>query len=432
MKFRTLMIGALLSCALTHLALADEVPITGSAQIDLSGLRGPKGDPGAPGESITGPAGPQGAAGPAGPVGPTGASGPAGPAGPAGASVSCFGATCSVLSGGQTFSWPASTGSTTPPTPVNCVVSLWAQGSLVPSTCPTSGVQTRTDTRTILTQPANGGAACPALTQTVNVPCTPTTPPTAGAWPDATNTGTPVGTVLRNCSSALTAGTTYDGCIFGSLSIKASNVTIKNSAINGAVVIEGPSGVVIQDTTINCNCMSQGANDTPTGVMGSNFTLLRVNLYNAGHGVAPSNNVTILDSYIHGLGGNTDAHKDAIYVGDGSNVVVRHNNIECNDGPRAGCTSAIGLLSDFGTITNWTIDNNLLNTIGSYCFYGGGGPQKPFRPNHIVFTNNHFGKKDYPKCGFYGPVTYFDVNAPGNVWSGNVWDDTGAAVPPVN
>jgi hypothetical protein len=26
-------------------------------------------------------------------------------------------------------------------------------------------------------------------------------------------------------------------------------------------------------------------------------------------------------------------------------------------------------------------------------------------------------------------VTYFDSTAPGNVWSGNVWDDTGAPVP---
>jgi hypothetical protein len=26
-------------------------------------------------------------------------------------------------------------------------------------------------------------------------------------------------------------------------------------------------------------------------------------------------------------------------------------------------------------------------------------------------------------------VTYFDSNAPGMVWSGNVWDDTGVPVP---
>jgi hypothetical protein len=255
------------------------------------------------------------------------------------------------------------------------------------------------------------------------------------AWPDATNTGVPAGTVLHSCPTTITASGTYDACLFaGDVSIRASNVTIKNSQINGSVDAQSglagqQSGLVIMDSTINCNCMSVGPTDTPTAIQESNYTLLRVNLYNSGHGAAVKNNVTIQDSYIHGLGGNTDAHKDGIFVGDGTNVVIRHNSIECNDGPVAGCTSAIGLLSDFGVISNFTIDHNLLNTNGSYCFYGGGGPQKPYAPNHITFTNNHFGRKDNLQCGFFGPVTYFDINAPGNVWSGNVWDDTGAAVP---
>lgn len=254
------------------------------------------------------------------------------------------------------------------------------------------------------------------------------------AWPDASNTGVPPGTVLHSCSTTITASGTYDSCLFsGNVSIRANNVTIKNSQINGSVNAGSggsgeQTGLVIQDSTINCGCPSLGPNDTPTAIMESNFTLLRVNLYNSGHGAAVKSNVTIQDSYIHGLGGNTTAHKDGIFSGDGTNVVIRHNNIECNDGSNAGCTSAIGLLSDFGVISYYTIDNNLLNTNGSYCFYGGGGPQKPYAPNHITFTNNHFGRKVYPKCGFYGPVTYFDVKATGNVWSGNVWDDTGAAV----
>lgn len=70
-----------------------------------------------------------------------------------------------------------------PPVPVDCVVGPWTPGALVPATCPVSGAQTRTDTRSVLTQPANGGAACPSLTQTVSVTCTPpvvTPPPTAG------------------------------------------------------------------------------------------------------------------------------------------------------------------------------------------------------------------------------------------------------------
>lgn len=55
-----------------------------------------------------------------------------------------------------------------PPTPVNCAVSnwgVWTAGAW--STC-SNRQQSRTETRTrtVTTQPANGGAACPALTET--------------------------------------------------------------------------------------------------------------------------------------------------------------------------------------------------------------------------------------------------------------------------
>lgn len=53
------------------------------------------------------------------------------------------------------------------PTPINCVVSAWSPWSDPSwSTC-SGGHQTRTlvRTRTIVTQPANGGTACPVLTE---------------------------------------------------------------------------------------------------------------------------------------------------------------------------------------------------------------------------------------------------------------------------
>jgi hypothetical protein len=243
----------------------------------------------------------------------------------------------------------------------------------------------------------------------------------------------PAGTSLHSCPTTITTSGTYDACIFsGDVAVKASNVKITRSEINGQVDAGSgrsgeQTGLTISDSTINCGCLADDTH-TPSGISESNYTLLRVNLYNAGHGAAVSSNVTIQDSYIHDLGANTEAHKDGIYSGDGSHVVIRHNNIECNDGSKGGCTSAIGLLTDFSAITYYTIDNNLLNTNGSYCFYGSGGPQKPYSSNHVTVTNNHFGRKNSPKCGYYGPVTYFDSNATGNSWSGNVWDDTGELV----
>lgn len=265
-------------------------------------------------------------------------------------------------------------------------------------------------------------------------------PPTSSGWPDAGNTGyEPTGVTLHNCATTITTTGTYDSCLFnGDVSVRANNVKITRSLIKGSVntgsiepgkpIVQ--TGLVISDTTIDCGCRSVGPNDTPSAIIESNYTLLRVNLYNSGHGAAIQSNVTIQDSYIHGLGGNTEAHKDGIFSGGGTNVVIRHNNIECNDGSLAGCTAAIGLLSDFEPNTYHTIDNNLLNTNGASCFYAWGGPQKPYKSSYITFTNNHFGRKINGKCGSEGPVAYWDATQPGMVWSGNVWDDTGETVPP--
>jgi hypothetical protein len=259
--------------------------------------------------------------------------------------------------------------------------------------------------------------------------------PPASDFPNAANTGVPPGTTLRSCPTTITASGTYDACRFnGDVLIRANDVRITRSLINGQVDAGSgrpgqQAGLVISDSTIDCGCLSRNSSDTQPAIDESNFTLIRVDVFNAGHGVAVKDNVVVQDSYIHGLGGNTDAHKNGIYAGDGSNVKLIHNTIEC-DAPN-GCTSAIGILTDFSDIHDWVIDNNLLNTVsGSYCLYGSGGPQKQYSSYNVRVTDNHFGRKYQAKCGAYGPVTYFDMSKPGMVWSGNIWDDTRRAVLP--
>ena len=68
----------------------------------------------------------------------------------------------------------------------------------------------------------------------------------------------------------------------------------------------------------------------------------------------------------------------------------------------------------------------------AYCAYGGATPDKPYSgdPTNATnqkFTNNVFQRGANGKCGTYGPVTSFNKNGAGNVWSSNVWDN-GAAV----
>ncbi len=321
------------------------------------------------------------------------------------------------------------------------VVSISASGFFTASE-PESGTLA-TNAKVIDDTSASGGKAVQftAAPVTPPPPPPPTTPgarscPPYPAFPDGNCTGVPPGVTLHTCSGNITASGTYDSCQFnGDITVRASNVIITRSLIKGSVeAFSGfagqQSGLVISDSTIDCGCQSNGSNGTPSAIQESNYTLTRVNLFNSGHGAAVKSNVVIEDSWIHGLGGNTEDHKDGIFSGDGNGVTVRHNTIECNDGPVAGCTSAIGLLTDFADIYNYNIVNNLLNTNGSYCFYGSGGPQKHFVSHDITFSGNHFGRKYYNNCGFYGPVTYFDTSQPHMKWENNVWDDTGAVVQP--
>lgn len=106
-----------------------------------------------------------------------------------------------------------------PPAPVDCVVSewgAWVQGT--PSAC-VAGSQTRVDnrTRTIVTQPANGGAACPSLSESVTqtLTCTVTPPPPTGiAAPVVTSTTTanavnPANSDVKLSWNALAGATSY-------------------------------------------------------------------------------------------------------------------------------------------------------------------------------------------------------------------------------
>lgn len=83
-------------------------------------------------------------------------------------------ATCSVNVGNlgaHNADQPAIVGRTLSATPVNCTVSAWSAWTAGAwSTC-SGGQQSRTETRTrtVTTQPTNGGTACPVLTETRTV-----------------------------------------------------------------------------------------------------------------------------------------------------------------------------------------------------------------------------------------------------------------------
>jgi hypothetical protein len=125
-------------------------------------------------------------------------------------------------------------------------------------------------------------------------------------------------------------------------------------------------------------------------------------------------------------------------MGEGSRIL--RNHIICDAvpvPPDAGCSAALTGYSDFATVQHNTIEGNLIDggpygSVG-YCAYGGSTEGKPFSAgvNHIVFRDNVFRRGANGKCGTWGPISGFDSDAPGNVWSNNVWED-GAPVQPAN
>jgi hypothetical protein len=100
----------------------------------------------------------------------------------------------------------------TAPQPVDCVVSAFgawtSNNDWSPLTCPASGIQTGTETRTrtVVTPAANGGAACPALTETRSTTRTCSAPSTWRVAPTSATTRPVYEAVLNAAGSVLVRG----------------------------------------------------------------------------------------------------------------------------------------------------------------------------------------------------------------------------------
>jgi hypothetical protein len=134
----------------------------------------------------------------------------------------------------------------------------------------------------------------------------------------------------------------------------------------------------------------------------------------------------IEQNYFHDIGASTSGnHYQDIQLepGDGHQMIIQDNTF-LNEKSQ---TAAIILSDDVaGTETNRLIKHNLLAG-GDYTFYAGGHLDRP--STRITFTDNSFSRLYYPHAGYYGPVTNW-TSGNGNVWSGNIWDDSGAPVAP--
>jgi hypothetical protein len=215
--------------------------------------------------------------------------------------------------------------------------------------------------------------------------------------------------------------------------IQAANVTITKSRFtNGSVSTDENStgySFSISDSEVNIG------NRAGTGIGAVNFTATRVEVTGGNRSMHCWNNCTITDSYVHGQFTDPSGtfHESGIRMGQ--SLTLRHNTVACDAPdvpPDGGCSAGLTGYGDFGPVQNNTIDKNLfVATTGGYCTYGGSSAGKPYssQANHVVFTNNIWQRgtnlNDHGgyTCGYYGSNTAFNPAAPGNIWSGNKYDD---------
>jgi len=263
-----------------------------------------------------------------------------------------------------------------------------------------------------------------------------------GPWPNASNTGVPAGTKLTTYTGSCTittAKTVIDSKTVNcnSLQIRAAQVTIRRSKINGAVGLDTDiSGSDKWSYTLIDSEVDAGVRQYPAVSYG-NMTIIRANIYGGETSVQCGERAltcTVQDSWLHGQRIPSDAnwHLGGFLSNGGHTIRIRHNTIVCDTPANAlgeGCTGDLNLFGDFAVVSDVVIDSNYLgaNTSSSYCLYAGDAASKPYpRADHVSVTNNVFQRGTNRKCAAYGPVSGFNANGAGNVWANNTWEDSGS------
>ncbi len=200
--------------------------------------------------------------------------------------------------------------------------------------------------------------------------------PTAGpaSMPGATNTGVPAGTTLRVHRGNLvitTPGTVISGLdIYGSVDVRAKNVTIRNSIIRGDSA--GSQDFLVRSasstaslTITNSTLRASVENYRVNGLRGWNINASRLNISRV---IDPAHfwgagNVQLRDSWIHdnlhyandpGWGGRP-SHDDGIQIQSGSGYWITGNRIE------GAHNAAIMVTQDAGRVSNVMIRDNFLD-----------------------------------------------------------------------
>lgn len=262
-----------------------------------------------------------------------------------------------------------------------------------------------------------------------------------GVWlPGPGDGGVTPGTALTFVNGTVTlsqAGMVYENkSVRGAIVVTAPNVTIRNVKL---VATDDWYGISVKNAglweNVGANLLLdhveidlQGTT-TIKGIAFNGYTARHVLFHNGADCAHFGENVVIEDSMCV-LGPDTDSdgwsdattfcggtdHFDGFQSDGGRNITLRHNTIR----NPCGQTSAILMSSNTSGIRDVTVVDNLMAG-GGYTLYCNAGPDVA---NETV-TGNRFSKRWYSTGGYWGPTANCED---ADVFSGNVWDETGAAL----
>jgi hypothetical protein len=258
--------------------------------------------------------------------------------------------------------------------------------------------------------------------------------PSACGFPDVENVGVKPGVPLTPVSGEVTLSTrgqVYENkLVTGGITVTAPNVTIRNVklvatdeyyGIRAFGWLHDTSGLLVEDVEIDMN-----GRLGIKGIAFDGYTARRVFFHNGSDCAHFGSDIVIEDSLcMSGPDANDDGwpdstgfcngeeHFDGLQSDGGDNIIIRHNTIRnpCSQ------TSAILMSTNTSGIRDVTISDNLMGG-GGYTLYCNAGPDVP---NERV-TGNRFARTWYSKSGYWGATTGCQD---ADVYSGNVWDDTG-------
>lgn len=258
--------------------------------------------------------------------------------------------------------------------------------------------------------------------------------PTPVGRPGSSNTGVPAGTKLTVHDGDLTisrAGTVVDGLdVRGDISVKADNVTIRNTIVRGRPVDTVKKSLIsaygdhknllIEDTTLR----AAYPHPNRDGLKGRNFTARRINVSNVVDAVLVfGDNVRLEDSWLHDnthfdpdwISTDGKSHDDSLQIQGGNNITIRHNVLE------GAFHTGIMITQDRYRSTNITIAGNWLS--GGSCTLN--IAEKARGPiTGLTIRDNRFGTSRITNCPIIAPPTTTQIATITN----NLWDTTNTPI----